>query len=722
MSSVAESGEQKQARWRYAALIVMLILLSLAGSKILLSHMTINRAATLEQMLAPEDLAALQGLRDLFEVNSEPILIALESEKELAVGRIDALESALAAVPGVEQTFSWTASASVVAESAILGKKLELPANTALFLVLPVSDSLQHDEVLRLVNGIGKGLGRPANPALFADEQLTIVGLPQVRAASWQIISDEAQITLPLLVSVTALLTYAFFGSWAALGLTLTLTSITTLLCLTLQFFLDPNIRALTVFAVSVIWAIATLDGFHLLSRTHLERSRGQNEPELIAARALFFPCLLTTLTTIGGFLPLVLLDTSPLVASFGLWGIAGTAIAFLLTFTLGVALLRWCNLGRDMPRWPARLAVKLVTVAQERDRTVVLCWVTAALVSLAALPRLTVLASPLQVFSADQPLAQDIRRLQTLTQSDLSPIEVVIHPTNRHGEAEANMVAAAVFTGNYLQTIDETRFILPIDLLDGRQTGANAENGSTAYRPEDQTEAEAGSDQRLHETRIWRSADGRALRLTCYFKSTSFARKEEIVSWLRKFDRSSLPHHSLSLSGSGYLAHNTEQLGLKNLAMSAICSFCVLAATMILVTRSSVGTLGALAGSLVPLLATAGWMGYTEVVWSVALLPIPALLFGLTNDDTIHLLYQKSRSPGVQWRRNARRAAPALLATSAVLAATVAMLATSGLQSTRQLGLFLPFGLLVAILCNLTLLPALSSWKRRSSLSKRSE
>jgi predicted RND superfamily exporter protein len=86
-------------------------------------------------------------------------------------------------------------------------------------------------------------------------------------------------------------------------------------------------------------------------------------------------------------------------------------------------------------------------------------------------------------------------------------------------------------------------------------------------------------------------------------------------------------------------------------------------------------------------------------------------VLLGLAVDDTVHLLWPARRggrgaSRGVS--RGAARAGPALLATTAVLAACIASMTLSGLRVNRELGLLLPAGLLLALACDLSLVPAL--------------
>jgi hypothetical protein len=107
--------------------------------------------------------------------------------------------------------------------------------------------------------------------------------------------------------------------------------------------------------------------------------------------------------------------------------------------------------------------------------------------------------------------------------------------------------------------------------------------------------------------------------------------------------------------------------------------------------------------------------MGALGVPWSLAVLPLPAVLLGLAVDDTLHLLWPL-RAGRRRLVRGALRAGPPALATTAVLAGSVATLAFSGLAPNRELGLLLAAGLVLALACDLSLVPALATSSGRRS------
>ena len=65
-----------------------------------------------------------------------------------------------------------------------------------------------------------------------------------------------------------------------------------------------------------------------------------------------------------AGFGALALQGQSQLLRSFGIWAAFGTCLAYLLTFSLGRALLALSPARRPLARWPRRLLLALVVAA----------------------------------------------------------------------------------------------------------------------------------------------------------------------------------------------------------------------------------------------------------------------------------------------------------------------------------------------------------------------
>ena len=686
--------------------ITLITAVCLAAIVVLLDRISVNQSSTLEQMLTGEDKALLSRLKATFDIDSEVVLLAIDLNAKSEKHTLDAIEQALLALQMVESVVP--VPSGLYERNAPPERTSRDGRNTNVRLLLLGPGTAQLEVARNLSQAI-----RAAVEGLLSDgESAHIVGLPQIREASWEIGERDTRLMLPLLIAATLLVTRLCFKSYMAIGLSLLLTSLTTSVCLVLQLLLRAEMNALVVLVVPIIWTVATLDAFHLYSRTAIHARRKHADPARSAGRELFFPCLLTTVTTAGCFLTLTLLDTSPLIVSFGVWCTAGTILAFVFTFTVGIALLSLHRPADDAPRWPAAMAFLLVRFAQRRCVTVVVTWAIVAVVAAIAIPRIEVATAFPQVFSSGTPMAQSIEHLQRLTGSDLNPIELVIEPTDPHGRQLKRLGSAALFTSNYLKTIDETNAVLPIGILEED----TLEDIVAQWSGDEDVSV---SEQQLADTglRYWLNTREPAARLQVFMQQSTYARKQEILEWIENFDDTMLEHHALSLSGSGYLYHLTEQRGLRSLLFSSVLSLLILGATLAWLVRSPVQLAIALCGSLVPATILAGGMAASAIPWTIALLPMPVLLLGLMNDDTIHISWRdqdRGRLRGGDYLRNAVSAGPALLATTLLLSAAIATLAFSGIATNQYLGVLIPLGLVLALMCNLTLLPALNSCLRR--------
>lgn len=686
--------------------ITALASICLIGIAVLLENISVNQSSTLEQMLSKQDVAQINHYREVFGVESELVIVAIEAPMQLSTARIADIEALLLSIPTVSNALS---SASVGKFGAGESQVFSPNENTELIVLMISPDSQQLAEAKQLSQQIRQMIDKQLQPG----ESSFVSGLPQVRVASWEISRSDGLIVLPLLVAITLVVTLIFFKSYTALALSLLLTSLTTFICLALQLMVRAELSALMILVVPVIWAISTLDAFHLYSRTAIKTRQHHRYPAQAASKELFIPCLLTTTTTAGCFLTLTLLDTSPLIISVGLWGAVGAIIAFILTFTLGKRMLSMQAINVATPRWPSLFALSMTRKAQQHSSVTIVAWGVLALAALSSLPNIKVATSFPQVFTADNRIAEHIDRVKALTGSDLNAIDVIVESSDIHGEIDANMASATLLTNNYLNTIDETQLVLPIGLMDEELLRQAYKKWQADRSPSAVTPANTitGLDN-------WVNTKNHAVRLQVHLADTSHKRKEEIVSWLVNFDETMLSHHKITLSGSGYYHYLTEKRGLASLLYSSILSLVIIALAILWITRDKIHAIIAMCGSVIPGIILAGCMAAFSIPWSIAMLPMPAVLLGLMNDDTIHILWssQTNRRFGNHYfRRNALSAGPALLATTLVLSGAIGTMVFSGIQTNQYLGFLIPAGLMLALLCNLTLLPALSSLLHKS-------
>ncbi|MHC5050668.1 MAG: RND transporter family protein [Planctomycetota bacterium] len=659
------------------------IAVSLAGllvALVFLAQVSPSEAPTIEQVLSRDDVAEIERIREVFGSEPDVVLVAIRRDGgRVSAARLRRVEEALASVDGVAHTWS-----SVSRPVPVLGRDGTMSVRTAtdrdrslpllepdrfssVILVALEPGAVRLTRARALTAAIDDALTRVAETG----ETVHVVGTPQMRAASWAVAEEDLARTWPLLVAVLVVVPLLFFASPGAILFPLLMAALTTAACLLGYRWFSGPLNALALLLVPIVWAVATLDAMHLYAR--VRRGRG--------VAGLRLPCLLTTLTTAGGLLALAVQEESQLIRTFGLWAAAGTLIAFVLTFTLGRVLLPLTAPRRPAPRWPARLAVGVVRISQRRAGSVLVVWGALLVAAVVGLTRLEVAVRFPHVFAPGHPFARELSAVDEMLGVDLSPVEIYVEATDAHGHRAVPLVSAMMAVTYYLQTLPESRVVLPHDLLDPETFQAAL---APAARVDRGAELEAQLTELAKDERLarWVRFDRGAGRVQVQFAPMSFERRREIATWLRHFGESMLGHHRLSFGGSGHHYLLAERRGLD----------------------------GAVIGGYFSLLV-AGLMGAIGLPWSLAVLPLPAVLLGLAVDDTVHLLWPLRR--GRRLELGALRAGPALLATTAVLACSVGTLMLSGLQTNFELGLLLPAGLLLALACDVSLLPALLTVSR---------
>jgi len=673
------------------------LLASLAGLLVALLFATQSgpsEAPTIEQLLDPEEVVEIARLRHLFGSEPEMVLVALSRPGEgIPRERLSRVEAELRRVEGVAGTWSSLSRPRLLHTDGPRSPPtslLEPDASSSLIVVALEPDVMRLSQARSFTAALDSALARIA----ISGETVHVLGAPQVRVASWEVAGHDLKRMLPLLALVVVVVPVVFFASAGAVLFPLVMAALTTAATLVLYRVLAGPLDALLMLLLPLVWSVSTLDAMHVYSRV---RRRGAG-----SQRALALPCLLTTLTTAGGLAALAVQGESRLLASFGLWGMAGTCIAYVLTFTLGGTML--VGRGRPPPRWPGRFAATVVRLS-ERHRAVALpLWGVLLAAAAAGTARLRVEIRYPDVFAAGHPVAREMAAMERLLGTDMMPLEIFIEATDDHGQLALPLCSAVLAVSHYLRTLPETRFVLPRDLLD--------------VDPEDPRAASPGAlDQALLELERdpqvtpWIRFDLGAARIEAHFARHPFARREEIHAWLEHFGRTMLSHHRLSLGGPAAAYRTAERRGVRGTLVGGGISLLVLAGALAWAFRGPRLLSAAILGNLAPLLLVTGLMGALGLSWSLAMLPLPAVLLGLAVDDTIHLLWPL-RGGGNPRRlslvRGALRAGPPVLATTAVLACCVATLALSDLEPNRELGLLLSLGLVFAIACDLSLVPAL--------------
>ncbi|MBT2971404.1 MAG: MMPL family transporter [Candidatus Thiodiazotropha sp. (ex Ctena orbiculata)] len=659
---------------------------------------------TVEQLLPPDILVKARQMRDSLGSTTQFTLLNLPPSLQRA-SREHLLRQIQDSIPGLRilcirpPTASGSTARPQLTLSDCTGSGMDLTDTILFWRSLPKQ---KRDPHWPLYQEIERKISDILTPAIT--EQSLLFAPEMVRTASWQAATTDLGRIAPLLGVIIFLVPLLAFRSPTASAFIFVTAGVTTTTTLLLfNTGLDGGFNALLLAVVPLVWAVSSMDAAHLVERIDALERRGLPMPFQRAVRELAAPCSVTTATTFIGFGALALQSDSPLLRSFGLTAAAGTLLAIVFTFLLGGLLLRrGCIEGRPPSSINSLAALShgLVQASLHRPVVTLILW---SLLSVAVTPLAIQVSTRTpfpNIFSHDHPVGTDTSRLQQLLDSDLRPLSLYLTAQKQSGNDRERLLHALHATTDYVSKLPESRLVLPAAIikavcLNGCGDGSRMERLATAL--------------------VDRSG---VVRIEVFFAAHDLERQREIISWLEKFDQTMLGHHQLVFDGPGYLYPAVESLGISGAVSGILWSLCGVLLLLWLVFRRVGLVVPALLVTLLPLWLVIGFMGAVGIDWYLALLGVPAILFGLAVDDTIHLLWHRKTRASLSHilRHNALRSGAALTATTLMLCFSVASLSLSSLHANQEIALLLAVGMALALLMDLTLLPAAVSLLKRKS------
>jgi len=170
-----------------------------------------------------------------------------------------------------------------------------------------------------------------------------------------------------------------------------------------------------------------------------------------------------------------------------------------------------------------------------------------------------------------------------------------------------------------------------------------------------------------------------------------------------------------VTLTGTSIVLLEGTHYLVKNLVISISLAIILIAILMAVLFTSVRMVFIALIPNIMPLLFTAGVMGWTGIPIKPSTILVFSIAFGISVDDTIHFL-AKYRQELTRLNWNIKRAVilaveetgVSMMYTSVVLFSGFMMFSMSEFDGTRSLGILVSVTLFVAMFANLLLLPSL--------------
>lgn len=561
--------------------------------------------------------------------------------------------------------------------------------------------------------------------------ELHYSGMPFVRTVMQEMTAKELKLFIGLSIGITALILFLFFRSWTAVVFPLIVIGVVVTWVLGTLGILGYNINVLTGLIPSIIIVIGIPNSIYLLNKYHQEFAKHGNKMRALSLmiRKIGLVTFITNFTTAIGFLVLVTTNIK-LLTEFGL--VAG--INILATFVVSMVLIPgiFSYLPAPKPAQLKHLEFKFLgrfltlldlLVHRHRYRVFIVTIVVVAF-SVFGITKLYSVAYMVDDIPEESQLKQDLYFFEE-SFSGVLPLEIIID----FGKPRSSLNARNLRKVERLEEgLDSINFVSqPVSIVSFAKAVRQAYYNGDSKRyslpsPSDRNAILSYlSNQNDNKTFLNSFVDttGQVLRVSLKTWDLGSVKMDSLITNIIEpridevfGDDSDI---QTSVTGSTLLFVKGNKFLIENLRMSLLLAFAIIAIIMAILFANVRMIIISMVPNFIPLILTAGIMGYFGIPLKPSTALIFSIAFGISVDDSIHFLakYRQELFANkffvpIAISKSIKETGASMLYTSIVLFFGFVIFVFSDFGGTVALGLLTSLTLLFAMVTNLTVLPAL--------------
>ncbi|MEJ2003586.1 MAG: MMPL family transporter, partial [Cyclobacteriaceae bacterium] len=555
-------------------------------------------------------------------------------------------------------------------------------------------------------------------------------GLPFVRSVIASKVKNEMEMFLILSVLVTAIILFLFFRTWDAVVFPMVIIGVVVVWVLGSIVLFGYKITMLSGLIPPVIVVIGIPNSVYLLNKYHQEYELHGNKVMAISrvVRKIGVVTLITNFTTALGFLVLATTEIV-ILRQFGI--VAGLNI--MATFVVSIILIPAVFLWLPAPNTKQLKHLKfkpLDVVLTRMDKWIHghRTWVylaTGFLVAVAALGMTRVKAIAFIV--DDLPEKSEIRTDLAFFEANFNgimPLEMVVDTGERRGVLDLKNLRKIEELESFLH--EQPEISLPVSLVSFVKASKQA-----FYNNNPDRYSLPSNRERSFILRYMRNQSDstglfnafvdstlQTMRVSMQVADVGSERMDSLIQDVIRPEVDSLTAGTdlnIQITGTTPLFIRGNKFLIQNLRFSLILAFILIAVIMGVLFGNLKMILISLLPNVIPLIITAGIMGYFNIPLKPSTALIFSIVFGISVDDSIHFLAKYRQelflnrfNVPITVSKALRETGASMIYTSVILFAGFVIFAWSDFGGTIALGILTSITLLIAMCTNLILLPSL--------------
>jgi predicted RND superfamily exporter protein len=556
-------------------------------------------------------------------------------------------------------------------------------------------------------------------------------GMPYIRSYVMKRVSGEMTLFMALAVLVTATILWLFFKSFSSVLFSLLISAIGVVWTLGVMQLFGYKITILSGLIPPLIIVIGIPNCVFFINKYHSEYIIHQNKIKALTRMIITMgPTLfLANVTTAIGF-GVLYYTNSPMLVEFGVVAAIGVMLTFIVSL-IGVPIIL-SNLPVPKEKHTEHLQAKRINKllekvdywAQHKRPAIYTVVVIITLIGFWGMSQLNVLGYVVDDLPKNDPVYEDLRFFEKNFNGVL-PFEISIDSKKEGGILSNN--AAALYKINRLQKIFATHpeFSKPISIAEGVKFSYQSYRGGNPkyYKVPGASDLKTLSEYsgtlsgQGNKLQFFIDSSKRYTRVSFQMADIGSIKIKRLVQELKPQIDSIFPpaEYNVVLTGHSLVFLKSNDYLLKNLYESLTIEIILETLVALLLFRSLRIIILSKLPVLIPLVITAGIMGFMHINFKPSTILIFSIAFGISSDGTIYFLTRyrqelktKGRSVAQAISVTIRETGLSMIYTNSILFSGFAIFAASSFGGTVAMGVLVSLTLLIAMCTNLVLLPCI--------------
>lgn len=554
-------------------------------------------------------------------------------------------------------------------------------------------------------------------------------GMPYIRTLNSQNIIDEIGMFIGAALLVTSLIFFFFFRSFRATLISMVTVIIGVMWAFGILGLLHYEITVLTALIPPLIIVIGIPNCIFLINKYQQEIKNHGNQAKSLqrVISKVGNATLMTNVTTASGFATFMLTN-SQLLKEFGIVASINIIAIFLLSLFIipimysYMAVPKYKHLKHLNKEWIGKFVSWMERMVREHRISIYALAIILLCTSIIGIFNIRISGSLIEDMPKTAGFYEDIKYFENEYEG-IMPLEILVDTKRKKGVMKLATLKRIDEFQEYIDEIPELSRPISVAELVKYSKQAYYNNNPEYYQLPNgqertfilsQAKSSANSANLLSS---YVDSTGQFARITTFMKDTETERFDRIEEDLKSEIAKIFPsdRYNVSITGKALVFQKGTKYLVRNLVISLSLAVLLIALFMAWMFRSLRMILVSLLPNLLPLIITAGLMGFLGVPIKPSTILVFSIAFGISVDDTIHFLAKyRQELIASNWKIKKsvyaalRETGVSMFYTSIVLFFGFSVFTISSFGGTVALGALVSATLLFAMLSNLLLLPSM--------------